>query len=150
VGEGGPQPPGEFECLQGRRLAMDLLRRSAVPGLQRLPYTEYSQVFFGDDYRVLRGGSWVTDPRGTHDVSQLGLPAAAAGLLQDPVCTRCAAPPPNPGSVERIFDETDQPRCSTTRRSGACANAEGDTGGLALRRAGLHSDRITAAEMPPA
>ncbi|HEX6388931.1 MAG TPA: SUMF1/EgtB/PvdO family nonheme iron enzyme [Solirubrobacteraceae bacterium] len=27
------------------------------------PYREYSEVFFGDDHRVLRGGSWATDPR---------------------------------------------------------------------------------------
>jgi iron(II)-dependent oxidoreductase len=27
------------------------------------PYREYSEVFFGDAYRVLRGGSWATDPR---------------------------------------------------------------------------------------
>ena len=27
------------------------------------PYREYSEVFFGDDYRVLRGGSWATHPR---------------------------------------------------------------------------------------
>jgi gamma-glutamyl hercynylcysteine S-oxide synthase len=27
------------------------------------PYREYSEVFFGQEYRVLRGGSWATDPR---------------------------------------------------------------------------------------
>ena len=27
------------------------------------PYREYSEVFFGDGYRVLRGGSWATHPR---------------------------------------------------------------------------------------
>jgi iron(II)-dependent oxidoreductase len=32
------------------------------PGFRAFPYAEYSEVFFGDDYRVLRGGSWVTDP----------------------------------------------------------------------------------------
>ena len=26
------------------------------------PYKEYSEVFFGEDYRVLRGGSWATSP----------------------------------------------------------------------------------------
>ena len=31
------------------------------PGFQSFPYREYSEVFFGDDYRVLRGGSWATD-----------------------------------------------------------------------------------------
>jgi iron(II)-dependent oxidoreductase len=32
------------------------------PGFRAFPYPEYSQVFFGEEYRVLRGGSWVTDP----------------------------------------------------------------------------------------
>jgi iron(II)-dependent oxidoreductase len=33
------------------------------PGFQAHPYREYSEVFFGPDYRVLRGGSWATHPR---------------------------------------------------------------------------------------
>ena len=32
------------------------------PGFCAFPYAEYSQVFFGGDYKVLRGGSWATDP----------------------------------------------------------------------------------------
>ena len=34
----------------------------AYPGFSAFPYAEYSEVFFGEEYRVLRGGSWVTDP----------------------------------------------------------------------------------------
>jgi iron(II)-dependent oxidoreductase len=30
------------------------------PGFEAFPYAEYSEVFFGPDYRVLRGGSWAT------------------------------------------------------------------------------------------
>jgi iron(II)-dependent oxidoreductase len=33
------------------------------PGFVAYPYREYSEVFFGDGYRVLRGGSWATDAR---------------------------------------------------------------------------------------
>jgi gamma-glutamyl hercynylcysteine S-oxide synthase len=33
------------------------------PGFVAYPYKEYSEVFFGEDYRVLRGGSWATSPR---------------------------------------------------------------------------------------
>jgi gamma-glutamyl hercynylcysteine S-oxide synthase len=33
------------------------------PGFTAYPYREYSEVFFGEDYRVLRGGSWATSPR---------------------------------------------------------------------------------------
>jgi iron(II)-dependent oxidoreductase len=32
------------------------------PGFRSFPYREYSEVFFGEGYRVLRGGSWATDP----------------------------------------------------------------------------------------
>jgi iron(II)-dependent oxidoreductase len=34
----------------------------AYPGYQTFPYPEYSEVFFGDEYKVLRGGSWATRP----------------------------------------------------------------------------------------
>jgi gamma-glutamyl hercynylcysteine S-oxide synthase len=33
------------------------------PGFAAHPYREYSEVFFGEDYRVLRGSSWATHPR---------------------------------------------------------------------------------------
>ncbi len=32
------------------------------PGFEAWPYREYSEVFWGADYKVLRGGSWATDP----------------------------------------------------------------------------------------
>ncbi|HZE08138.1 MAG TPA: ergothioneine biosynthesis protein EgtB [Gemmatimonadaceae bacterium] len=35
---------------------------SAYPGFQSFPYKEYSEEFFGADYKVLRGGSWATRP----------------------------------------------------------------------------------------
>ncbi|WP_395106700.1 ergothioneine biosynthesis protein EgtB [Actinomadura sp. SCN-SB] len=38
------------------------------PGFRSFPYKEYSEVFFGPEYKVLRGGSWATHPlavRGT-------------------------------------------------------------------------------------
>jgi iron(II)-dependent oxidoreductase len=41
---------------------------AGYPGFTAFPYREYSEVFFGPDYRVLRGGSFGTDPaacRGT-------------------------------------------------------------------------------------
>jgi iron(II)-dependent oxidoreductase len=34
----------------------------AYPGYETFPYKEYSEVFFGPDYKVLRGGSWATRP----------------------------------------------------------------------------------------
>ncbi|MGH2886102.1 MAG: ergothioneine biosynthesis protein EgtB [Solirubrobacteraceae bacterium] len=41
---------------------------SGYPGFEPFPYREYSEVFFGPEYKVLRGGSWAVDPvacRGT-------------------------------------------------------------------------------------
>jgi iron(II)-dependent oxidoreductase len=32
------------------------------PGFEAFPYQEYSEVFFGSEYKVLRGGSWATRP----------------------------------------------------------------------------------------
>jgi len=38
-------------------------RFGGYPGFAAYPYREYSEVFFGGDYRVLRGGSWATRRR---------------------------------------------------------------------------------------
>ena len=35
----------------------------AYPGFRAFPYEEYSEVFFGGPFKVLRGGSWATRPR---------------------------------------------------------------------------------------
>jgi gamma-glutamyl hercynylcysteine S-oxide synthase len=32
------------------------------PGFRAFPYREYSEVFFGSEYKVLKGGSWATHP----------------------------------------------------------------------------------------
>ena len=35
---------------------------SGYAGYRAFPYREYSEVFFGSDYKVLRGGSWAAHP----------------------------------------------------------------------------------------
>jgi iron(II)-dependent oxidoreductase len=35
---------------------------SGYPGFRSFPYREYSEEFFGSEYKVLRGGSWATRP----------------------------------------------------------------------------------------
>jgi len=35
----------------------------AYPGFAAFPYREYSEPFFGSEFKVLRGGSWATRPR---------------------------------------------------------------------------------------
>ena len=63
----GPAPAGAYEdgaadCGAVQMLgdvwewtASDFL---AYPGFRAFPYDEYSEVFFGDTYKVLRGGAW--------------------------------------------------------------------------------------------
>jgi iron(II)-dependent oxidoreductase len=36
---------------------------TGYPGFTPFPYREYSEVFFGSQYRTLRGGSWASRPR---------------------------------------------------------------------------------------
>ena len=61
-------------------------RFDGYPGFQPFPYREYSEVFFGDDYRVLRGGvvghaaaAWPAH------LPQLGPPRAAPDLRRLPL-----------------------------------------------------------------
>ena len=35
---------------------------TGYPGFEAFPYREYSEAFFGSEYKVLRGGSWATRP----------------------------------------------------------------------------------------
>jgi iron(II)-dependent oxidoreductase len=56
---------GAHGALEGLRCVWEWTSSSfgGYPGFVAHPYREYSEVFFGDGYRVLRGGSWATDPR---------------------------------------------------------------------------------------
>jgi iron(II)-dependent oxidoreductase len=69
---GGPAPAGAYAagaspcgCLG---MIGDIWEWTAspftgYPGFTAYPYPEYSEVFFGTDYKVLRGGSWATRTR---------------------------------------------------------------------------------------
>lgn len=52
----------ELEHLQGAVWQWTSSHFGGYPGFSAFPYPEYSEVFFGEEYRVLRGGAWVTDP----------------------------------------------------------------------------------------
>jgi iron(II)-dependent oxidoreductase len=56
----GPGPAGPFvgDCWEWTATDLD-----GYPGFRAHPYREYSEVFFRQGYRVLRGGSWATRPR---------------------------------------------------------------------------------------
>jgi iron(II)-dependent oxidoreductase len=66
----GRRLPTEFEWeaarpeLDGLGAAWEWTssRFLGYPGFEAFPYPEYSEVFFGDEYRVLRGSSWATHP----------------------------------------------------------------------------------------
>jgi iron(II)-dependent oxidoreductase len=51
----------ELEHAQGAVWQWTSTFFDGYPGFRAYPYPEYSEVFFGEEYRVLRGGSWVTD-----------------------------------------------------------------------------------------
>ena len=57
----GASPFGGLDLLGGvwEWTASDF---TPYPGFRSFPYREYSEVFFGPDYKVLRGGSWATHP----------------------------------------------------------------------------------------
>jgi gamma-glutamyl hercynylcysteine S-oxide synthase len=52
------------DALEGRGSVWEWTASSfdGYPGFEAFPYREYSEVFFGDEYKVLRGASWATDP----------------------------------------------------------------------------------------
>jgi iron(II)-dependent oxidoreductase len=52
----------ELEHMSGAVWQWTSSRFDGYPGFEAFPYPEYSEAFFGDRYRVLRGGSWFTDP----------------------------------------------------------------------------------------
>ena len=65
----GPAPCAEDpgEPAGPRRMVGDVWEWTAspllgYPGFRAFPYREYAEVFFGGPYRVLRGGSWATQP----------------------------------------------------------------------------------------
>jgi iron(II)-dependent oxidoreductase len=57
----GATPAGVHDLLGGvwEWTASDF---APYPGFESFPYREYSEVFFGDEYKILRGGSWATHP----------------------------------------------------------------------------------------
>lgn len=50
------------ECMLGDVWEWTSSSFTGYPGFTAFPYAEYSEVFFGNEHRVLRGGSWATDP----------------------------------------------------------------------------------------
>ena len=60
----GAFPSGAAPCgaeqLAGDVWEWTATRFDGYPGFRAFPYREYAEVFFGGDYRVLRGGSWAT------------------------------------------------------------------------------------------
>jgi iron(II)-dependent oxidoreductase len=53
---------GELEHMTGAVWQWTSSFFDGYPGFSAFPYAEYSEAFFGGEYRVLRGGSWLTDP----------------------------------------------------------------------------------------
>jgi iron(II)-dependent oxidoreductase len=58
----GASPTGALGML-GDQWEWTATEFAPYAGFRAHPYREYSEVFFGGGYRVLRGGSWATRPR---------------------------------------------------------------------------------------
>jgi iron(II)-dependent oxidoreductase len=65
----GPAPAGAYADAASHCGALQMLGDvwewtssdfTAYPGFRAFPYPEYSEVFFGDAHKVLRGGAWAT------------------------------------------------------------------------------------------
>ena len=65
----GPSPVGAYADAPSDHGAVQMLgdvwewtssTLEGYPGFEAFPYPEYSQVFFGEGYPVLRGGSWAS------------------------------------------------------------------------------------------
>ncbi len=63
----GPAPAGAYADAASECGAVQMLGDvwewtssdfTAYPGFEAFPYPEYSEVFFGDEHKVLRGGAW--------------------------------------------------------------------------------------------
>jgi iron(II)-dependent oxidoreductase len=59
-----PGGAGPYGCVQqlGDVWEWTASDFTAYPGFRAFPYREYSEVFHGPEYKVLRGGSWATHP----------------------------------------------------------------------------------------
>jgi iron(II)-dependent oxidoreductase len=58
----GPLPVTPHTSMLGDVWQWTSSPLGGYPGFEAFPYREYSEVFFGEEHRVLRGGSWATDP----------------------------------------------------------------------------------------
>ena len=112
-----------------------------LPGFEPFPYPEYSEVFFGDAHKVLRGGSWATrrnvDPP---QLPQLG-PAATPPDLRR--LSLRAGPGLIRAETERARTETTDLSSETTADQIAIEVHLAADGGAAMERdirAGLTSE----------
>ncbi len=125
VGEGGGQlGPGRGAALAGIGPVWEWTSSHFLPypGFRAYPYREYSEVFFGEDYRVLRGGSWATHPRvATRTFRNWDLPQrrqifAGLRLAREALLMAAARPGPRRGR-----------RSGSTRTSTAARSARSPT-----------------------
>ena len=64
AGAAGAYDPAPSGCrgMLGDAWEWTSTRFGGYPGFRAFPYPEYAEVFFGPRFRVLRGGSWATQP----------------------------------------------------------------------------------------
>lgn len=59
-----PEAASDYGCLDmtGNVWEWTADKFRGFPGFQAFPYSEYSEAWFDDDHRVLKGGSWASQP----------------------------------------------------------------------------------------
>ena len=136
---------GELEHAQGAVWQWTSSFFDGYPGFRAFPYAEYSEVFFGEDYRVLRGGSWVTDPLVARPTFRnWDLPQRRQIFSGIRCASRCLATATSLARRRGLYEAT---------RREPPARPEGAAGRLALRRArlaALRGDHPAAGLLPAA
>ncbi len=119
----GPDPAGSYPRGASPSGALGMLGDvwewtssplSGYPGFTPFPYREYSEVFFGDAYRVLRGGSWATRARvATPTFRNWDLPQRRqifCGLPYRPGPDMTPVPPTDSVLIESCLSDADERR----------------------------------------
>src|SRR6266545_3707577 len=146
---------GELEHVRGAVWQWTASFFDGYPGFRAFPYAEYSELFFGDKYRVLRGGSWFTDPLVARPTFRNWDLPQRRQIFSGLLCARDAY------SVDRARYPCRRSTLRGRRSPGPvlgdvpelARRGEGAACGLALRRAGLaavRGDHSAAGVLPPA
>ena len=141
-------------AADGRRVGVDGVATSAPTRASRPSRTaEYSEVFFGDEYKVLRGGSWATHPAAVRTTFRNWDYPIRRQIFAGFRCARDAVTRDRPRAVPRIDVRTSarataRAALRARRPRGAHRDAQGAAAEVVLRRARLGSSSTSITRLP--